>query len=596
MRVRETALLVILICFLSSIVGCGQSGGDHLYSVGEIELGMKMSTFFKLAEDDDGKVNWDIIRGEPKDKINGNTSLRFGVGYDGKLKKLHGKFVKTIDVKYRDGRLVEASIRIAGGGAFDKIGAEFESRYGAGKTSDKSKSWNSGQASAEVTKYGFLPSETTTTVTLVHRGPFKVQPDNSGGDNSNPSQTENKKAAAKPKPAKDKEAMIDAKMVADARFRAYITAADKKAADKAAKDKAAKDKAAKGKAAMEKAAMEKAAMEKEAKALAEEKRNAEAWKSFAKLSPSEILKKAPFKNSIGMDFKVIPSGAFRMGARVTAQDLKQVDWFCFGVFEVTQSQYAKVMGKNPSKFSGANHPVETVNWNDATEFCRRLSNMPAETMLGRTYRLPTEAEWEYACKSGTETKHSFEGTLDEYAWYDMNSSNKTHPVGQKKPNRWGLYDMYGNVFEFCQDFLDPRAISSRKRVVRGGSWGSIKECTSTFRHGDTPSFSYEFNGFRVVLEISEPSQLAFLLTNSAEESGLEAKTKADKDKAAPVAYWLKRGDDISGPLDRMAIVRASDGNYLKIGDQIANAKDGPWQDITKEQLQQMQQGSDVEIK
>ena len=88
-----------------------------MYSVGEIELGMKMSTFFKLAEDDDGKVNWDIIRGEPKDKINGNTSLRFGVGYDGKLKKLHGKFVKTIDVKYRDGRLVEASIRIAGGGA-----------------------------------------------------------------------------------------------------------------------------------------------------------------------------------------------------------------------------------------------------------------------------------------------------------------------------------------------------------------------------------------------------------------------------------------------------------------------------------------------
>ena len=135
--------------------------------------------------------------------------------------------------------------------------------------------------------------------------------------------------------------------------------------------------------------------------------------------------------------------------------------FCIGVFEVTQQQYQKVMGTNPSRFKGPQNPVEQVSWNDAVEFCRKLSALPAEKSSGYEYRLPTEAEWEYACRAGTTTKYSFgdsESELGDYAWYGLverlmeiadergNSGEKSHPVGGKKPNAWGLFDMHGNVF------------------------------------------------------------------------------------------------------------------------------------------------------
>lgn len=106
------------------------------------------------------------------------------------------------------------------------------------------------------------------------------------------------------------------------------------------------------------------------------------------------------------------------------------------------------MGVNPSHFKGAYNPVEMVTWEDAVEFCRRLSELPAEKAAGNVYRLPTEAEWEYACRAGTTTKFSFgdnESGLGDYAWYYDNSGRNTHPVGGKLPNAWGLYDMYGNV-------------------------------------------------------------------------------------------------------------------------------------------------------
>jgi formylglycine-generating enzyme required for sulfatase activity len=187
-----------------------------------------------------------------------------------------------------------------------------------------------------------------------------------------------------------------------------------------------------------------------------------------------------------------------------------------GVHEVTQAQYEQVMGVNPSEFKGANNPVETVTWDDAVEFCRRLSALPAEKAAGNVYRLPTEAEWEYACRAGTTTMYSFgddESDLCDYGWSRENSDGKTHPVGSKLPNAWGLYDMHGNVWEWCQDWLgdyprgsvtDPSgATSGSSRVYRGGSWDYTAEiCRSAYRNGNVPSYRYFNFGFRVSLSPS----------------------------------------------------------------------------------------------
>jgi len=151
--------------------------------------------------------------------------------------------------------------------------------------------------------------------------------------------------------------------------------------------------------------------------------------------------------------------------------------FYMGVTEVTQAQYEAVMGTNPSKFKGPTNPVDSVTWDEAVEFCRRLSEK-----TGKTVRLPTEAEWEYACRAGTKTRFSFgdsDSVLGDYAWYKSNSGGKTNPVGQKKPNPWGLYDMHGNVWEWCADWYgdypkgavtDPQGpAAGTSRVLRGGS-------------------------------------------------------------------------------------------------------------------------------
>src|ERR1019366_6733194 len=116
----------------------------------------------------------------------------------------------------------------------------------------------------------------------------------------------------------------------------------------------------------------------------------------------------------------------------------------------TEEQYEQIMGKNPSRIKGAQNPVETVSWDDAMEFCKKLSQK-----TGKTVRLPTEAQWEYACRAGTKTRFSFgdkDEDLGDYAWYEKNSDGKSHPVGQKKPNGLGLYDMHGNVWQWCADW------------------------------------------------------------------------------------------------------------------------------------------------
>ena len=229
-------------------------------------------------------------------------------------------------------------------------------------------------------------------------------------------------------------------------------------------------------------------------------------------TPVEDMELPESADSIGMEFKLIPAGTFTMGEGDSAHEVTLTEPFQMGVHEVTQAQYEQVMGVNPSWFTGANNPVETVSWEDAVEFCRKLSELPAEKAAGNVYRLPTEAEWEYACRAGTTTKHSFGDDESElgYAWLSENSGDETHPVGSKLPNAWGLYDMHGNVWEWCQDwdgddssgsFTDPDGpASGSHRVLRGGSWGgSAALCPSAYRIMHYPSERYSDFGFRVSL-------------------------------------------------------------------------------------------------
>ena len=218
------------------------------------------------------------------------------------------------------------------------------------------------------------------------------------------------------------------------------------------------------------------------------------------------------ENSIGIQFVPIEPGTFTMGEGETAHEVTLTQPFAMGQFEVTQSQYERVMGHNPSQFKGAQNPVELVSWEDAVEFCQRLSDLPAERAAGFAYRLPTEAEWEYACRAGTTTTYSFgddAAELGDYAWYVDNSNKQTHPVGQKKPNPWGLYDMHGNVFEWCSDWYgeypsgpitDPGGPSTGSaRVDRGGCWHyGLGYCPSANRRRETFGERYFFLGFRVV--------------------------------------------------------------------------------------------------
>ena len=209
----------------------------------------------------------------------------------------------------------------------------------------------------------------------------------------------------------------------------------------------------------------------------------------------------------------IPPGTFTMGSPSIEQyrddDERQhqvtlTKGFWLGKTEVTQEQWETVMGSNPSNFKGGRNPVEQVSWNDAQDFCKKAGN---------GLRLPTEAEWEYACRAGSAAAYCFGDSvsgLGDYVWYNYNSGSKTHPVGGKKPNAWGLYDMHGNVWEWCEDWYDedyyassPRedpcnSTAGPYRVVRGGSWNLISWiCRSAFRYRYFPAYWYYFYGFRV---------------------------------------------------------------------------------------------------
>jgi len=219
---------------------------------------------------------------------------------------------------------------------------------------------------------------------------------------------------------------------------------------------------------------------------------------------------------VPIGFVAIPPGTFLMGSKDGSESERPVHgvtltrWIWMQETEVTQAQWKAVTGKNPSYFKGPDRPVEQVSWNDCMEFIHVLA--PAAPR-GFYFDLPTEAEWEYACRAGSKGKWCFgndESKLGEYAWYYKNSGNETHPVGQLKPNAWGLYDMHGNVWEWCRDWYgaygeipqtDPLGPSHGEyRLLRGGCWYYSPWITrSANRDRDVPTYRGNSVGMRAVL-------------------------------------------------------------------------------------------------
>ena len=250
----------------------------------------------------------------------------------------------------------------------------------------------------------------------------------------------------------------------------------------------------------------------------------------------------PLSEDVDLDLIWIEPGTFTMGSsedelgRWSDENQHEVtltQGYWLGKYEVTQAQYESIMGTNPSEFKGADLPVECVSWYDAKEFCAKLTKIEraADRLLeGYEFTLPTEAQWAYACRAGTTTALNNGKNLsdeeqcpemDEVGWYKYNSNNTTHPVGQKKPNAWGLYDMHGNVYEWCLDYCDwdwdrndrivtdtyidgikdPLCKTGSNRVERGGSWDDdASQCRSAFRDTyDPDSCDRYILGFRVAL-------------------------------------------------------------------------------------------------
>ncbi|MGD2174562.1 MAG: formylglycine-generating enzyme family protein [Candidatus Brocadiaceae bacterium] len=241
------------------------------------------------------------------------------------------------------------------------------------------------------------------------------------------------------------------------------------------------------------------------------------------------------KTKLGIEMALMPAGEFVMGSaqgRPDEQPTREVKLSSFYIDThlVTQEQYQTLMRANPSRWKGAKNPVEQIRWSDAVRYlnarseaeglepCYDLKTWKCDFGAGG-YRLPTEAEWEYACRAGTKTRYFFgddAGKLGAFAWYKDNSGSRPRPVGQKLPNPWGLHDICGNVAEWCNDHYQPDAYKSgsssdprgpaagKTRVLRGGSWDSTaSRCTSSYRDKNRPGyadvcFGYDVYGFRAV--------------------------------------------------------------------------------------------------
>jgi formylglycine-generating enzyme required for sulfatase activity len=219
---------------------------------------------------------------------------------------------------------------------------------------------------------------------------------------------------------------------------------------------------------------------------------------------------------------VIPAGNIELrDDRIKQQWDVELEHFLLAKFPITQKLYSAVTNQSPATFKGDQNPVENVSWKDAVAFCNSLSakaGLQPCYILGvneneisfndkaNGYRLPTEAEWEYACKAGTNAVRY--GELDDIAWYKDNSAGTTHPVGMKTPNAWGLYDMLGNVWEWCSDIYDETVYGSY-RIIRGGGWcDEARGCMATNRRRSHPlSFKIDDLGFRIArnLDKSNPA-------------------------------------------------------------------------------------------
>ncbi|NRB48773.1 MAG: SUMF1/EgtB/PvdO family nonheme iron enzyme [Saprospiraceae bacterium] len=212
------------------------------------------------------------------------------------------------------------------------------------------------------------------------------------------------------------------------------------------------------------------------------------------------------------DLVPIPAGRLAMRDDRTGQSwIAQVPSFHLSKYLVTQQLFEEVMGISPSTFKGPRHPVETISWKDAATFCNELSFLmelnPSYQFAGEEegfyfnhqangYRLPTEAEWEYACRAGSSGIRY--GELDAIAWYRANAAGSTHEVGQKLPNSWGLFDMIGNVWEWCADIYDATVYGSY-RIIRGGGWyDEARGCMVTNRRRSHPTaYKIDDLGFRI---------------------------------------------------------------------------------------------------
>lgn len=244
----------------------------------------------------------------------------------------------------------------------------------------------------------------------------------------------------------------------------------------------------------------------------------------AATQPAAVDVPKPIVNSIGMTFLRVNPGEFVMGSPAdevgrdtdeTQHKVRITRPFYLGAYQVTQKQYREVMGDNPSYYKGGDFPaeqrgdlpVDSVSWFQAMEFCKKLG-----AKEGRTYRLPTEAEREYACRAGSTGPYYGGSKLDDIGWYLSNSDDMTHPVGMLQPNAWGFYDMQGNLWEWCLDWygeyppgdaVDPTGPpTGTMRVLRGGAIGyDLEHARAAFRNSYTPDSQVYHNGFRVVLDV-----------------------------------------------------------------------------------------------
>jgi formylglycine-generating enzyme required for sulfatase activity len=250
---------------------------------------------------------------------------------------------------------------------------------------------------------------------------------------------------------------------------------------------------------------------------------------LGELQTTEPQQVKTLTNGVGMPFVLVPAGTFQMGSPPDEPGYRSNEGpvhevvlsrpFYLGVRPVTQFEYLSVTGRNPAKFTagtggGPDHPVENVSWDDATEFCHQLGERPTEREAGRHYRLPTEAEWEYACRAGTSTAFGHGAGITPGQGNFGEAVGGTTPVGRYPPNSWGLHDTHGTVWEWCGDWYgeafyraaplrDPAGPPAGKyRVLRGGSWrNGVDRCRAAYRNALAPYQRDPATGFRVVLVV-----------------------------------------------------------------------------------------------